>query len=37
MVRKFREEFEQLAYPQQNEVDRVGAVVGAPEQIGAMP
>jgi NADH-quinone oxidoreductase subunit F len=37
MVRKFREEFEQLFYTQDTEVDRIGAVVGAPEQIGAMP
>jgi NADH-quinone oxidoreductase subunit F len=37
MVRKFRDEFEQLLYTQDTEVDRIGAVVGAPEQIGAMP
>jgi NADH-quinone oxidoreductase subunit F len=37
MVRKFRDEFEQLAYTQDTEVDRIGAVVGTPEQIGAMP
>jgi NADH-quinone oxidoreductase subunit F len=37
MVRKFRAEFEELAYTQDTEVDRIGAVVGAPEQIGAMP
>jgi NADH-quinone oxidoreductase subunit F len=37
MVRKFRQEFEQLAYTHDADVDRIGAVVGAPEQIGAMP
>jgi NADH-quinone oxidoreductase subunit F len=37
MVRKFRDEFEALAYTQDTEVDRIGTVVGAPEQIGAMP
>jgi NADH-quinone oxidoreductase subunit F len=36
MVRKFRDEFETLAYTQDTEVDRIGAVVGAREQIGAM-
>ena len=37
MVRKFRDEFEQLAYTQDTEVERIGAVVGDPGQIGAMP
>ncbi len=37
MVRKFREDFERLAHPQDAEVERIGAVAGAPEQIGAMP
>jgi NADH-quinone oxidoreductase subunit F len=37
MVRKFRQEFEELAYTHEGDVDRIGAVVGAPEQIGAMP
>jgi NADH:ubiquinone oxidoreductase subunit F (NADH-binding) len=37
MVRKFRGEFEQLAYTHGSEVDRIGAVVGSPEEIGAMP
>jgi NADH-quinone oxidoreductase subunit F len=37
MVRKFRGEFEELAYTHEGEVDRIGAVVGSPEQIGAMP
>jgi NADH-quinone oxidoreductase subunit F len=37
MVRKFRPEFEQLAYTRDTDVDRIGAVVGAPEEIGAMP
>jgi NADH-quinone oxidoreductase subunit F len=37
MVRKFRPEFEELAYTQDTEVERIGAVVGAPGQIGAMP
>ena len=37
MVRKFRDEFEELSYTQDTGVDRIGAVVGAPEQIGAMP
>ncbi len=37
MVRKFRDEFEQLAYTDDADVDRIGAVVGSTEQIGAMP
>jgi NADH-quinone oxidoreductase subunit F len=37
MVRKFRGEFEELAYTHEAEVDRIGAVVGSPDQIGAMP
>jgi NADH-quinone oxidoreductase subunit F len=37
MVRKFRDEFEELAYTQDTEVERIGTVVGAPEQIGSMP
>jgi hypothetical protein len=37
MVRKFRQEFEELAYTHEGDVDRLGAVVGTPEQIGAMP
>jgi NADH-quinone oxidoreductase subunit F len=37
MVRKFREEFEQLLYTEDNGVDRIAAVAGAPEQVGAMP
>jgi len=37
MVRKFRDEFEQLAYTHDGEVERIGAVVGSPEQIGSMP
>ena len=37
MVRKFRDEFEQLAYTHDTEVERIGAVVGSPEQIGSMP
>jgi NADH-quinone oxidoreductase subunit F len=37
MVRKFREEFEELAYSHEPGVDRIGAVVGSPEEIGAMP
>jgi NADH:ubiquinone oxidoreductase subunit F (NADH-binding) len=37
MVRKFRPEFEQLAYTDDPGVDRIGAVVGSPQQIGAMP
>jgi NADH-quinone oxidoreductase subunit F len=37
MVRKFREEFEELAYTQDTEVERIGAVVGSPQEIGAMP
>jgi len=37
MVRKFRDEFEQLAYTQDTEVERIGAVVGSPGEIGAMP
>jgi NADH-quinone oxidoreductase subunit F len=36
MVRKFRDEFEELSYSQ-DEGGRIGAVVGSPEQIGAMP
>ncbi|MGH2982149.1 MAG: NADH-quinone oxidoreductase subunit NuoF [Solirubrobacterales bacterium] len=36
MVRKFRDEFEALTYSGDH-VDRIGAVVGAPEQMGAMP
>jgi NADH-quinone oxidoreductase subunit F len=37
MVKKFRAEFEELSYTQDTEVARIGAVVGAPEEIGAMP
>jgi NADH-quinone oxidoreductase subunit F len=37
MVKKFRSEFEELAYTEGTEVERIGAVVGDPEQIGAMP
>jgi NADH-quinone oxidoreductase subunit F len=37
MVQKFRAEFEELSYTGDTEVARIGAVVGAPEQIGAMP
>jgi NADH-quinone oxidoreductase subunit F len=36
MVRKFRDEFERLAYTEDTELDRIGAVVGAPEKFGAM-
>jgi NADH-quinone oxidoreductase subunit F len=36
MVRRFREEFEQLAYTH-DDVERTGALVGSPQQIGAMP
>ena len=37
MVRKFRDEFEELAYTDDTEVERIGAVVGSPDQIGSMP
>jgi NADH-quinone oxidoreductase subunit F len=37
MVRKFRDEFEQLMYAEGDELGRIGAVVGAPETAGAMP
>jgi len=37
MVRKFRDEFEELSHSQDAGVDRIGAAAGAPEQIGAMP
>jgi NADH-quinone oxidoreductase subunit F len=37
MVRKFRPEFEQLAYTHEGDIDRIGAVVGSAEEIGAMP
>jgi NADH-quinone oxidoreductase subunit F len=37
MVRKFREEFEELMYAEGDELGRIGAVVGAPETAGAMP
>jgi NADH-quinone oxidoreductase subunit F len=37
MVQKFRSEFEELSYTEDTEVSRIGAVVGSPEQIGAMP
>jgi NADH-quinone oxidoreductase subunit F len=37
MVRKFRDEFEQLMYAEGEEIGRIGAVVGAPETAGAMP
>jgi NADH-quinone oxidoreductase subunit F len=37
MVKKFRPEFEELAYTHDTEVERIGAVVAPPEQIGAMP
>jgi NADH-quinone oxidoreductase subunit F len=36
MVRKFRAEFEELLYTQDTELARIGAVVGEPEQMGAM-
>jgi NADH-quinone oxidoreductase subunit F len=36
MVRKFRDEFEELSYSQ-DEGNRNGAVVGTPEQAGAIP
>jgi NADH-quinone oxidoreductase subunit F len=36
MVRKFRDEFEQLLYTQ-DAGERIGAVVGEPSEIGAMP
>jgi NADH-quinone oxidoreductase subunit F len=36
MVRKFRAEFEELLYTQDTGVARIGAVVGKPEQMGAM-
>jgi NADH-quinone oxidoreductase subunit F len=37
MVRKFRDEFEQVLYTDDTEVERIGAVVGSPGEIGAMP
>jgi NADH:ubiquinone oxidoreductase subunit F (NADH-binding) len=37
MVRKFRDEFEELAYSHGDQVERIGAVVGAREEIGSMP
>ncbi len=37
MVKKFRSEFEELAYTENTEVERIGAVVGSPKEIGAMP
>jgi NADH-quinone oxidoreductase subunit F len=37
MVRKFRDEFEELMYAEGDELGRIGAVVGAPETAGAMP
>jgi NADH-quinone oxidoreductase subunit F len=36
MVRKFRAEFEELLYTQDTELARIGAVVGKPEEMGAM-
>ncbi|MDQ2939102.1 MAG: NADH-quinone oxidoreductase subunit NuoF [Actinomycetota bacterium] len=36
MVRKFRAEFEELLYTEDTGVARIGAVVGKPEQMGAM-
>jgi NADH:ubiquinone oxidoreductase, NADH-binding (51 kD) subunit len=36
MVRKFRAEFDELLYTQETGVARIGAVVGDPEQMGAM-
>jgi len=36
MVRKFRAEFEELLYTKDTGVARIGAVVGKPEQMGAM-
>jgi len=36
MVRKFRAEFEELLYTDDTGVARIGAVVGKPEQMGAM-
>jgi NADH-quinone oxidoreductase subunit F len=36
MVRKFRAEFEELLYTDETELARIGAVVGKPEQMGAM-
>ena len=36
MVRKFRAEFDELLYTQETGVARIGAVVGKPEQMGAM-
>ncbi len=36
-VKKFRREFEELLYTEDTEVDRIGAVVGSPGEIGAMP
>ena len=36
MVRKFRAEFEELLYTQDTGVARIGAVVGKPEEMGAM-
>jgi NADH-quinone oxidoreductase subunit F len=37
MVAKFREEFEQMMFTEGDELGRIGQVVGAPEEIGAMP
>jgi NADH-quinone oxidoreductase subunit F len=37
MVKKFRSEFEELAYTHDTEIERIGAVVGSREEIGAMP
>jgi NADH-quinone oxidoreductase subunit F len=37
MVRKFRDEFEELMFAEGDELGRIGMVVGAPETAGAMP
>jgi NADH-quinone oxidoreductase subunit F len=37
MVRKFRDEFEELMLAEGDELGRIGMVVGAPETAGAMP